>query len=62
MTLPSSQSSETVVIKLDDRTMDRIIDDLSERAGLGRGTDALGLARWDLKAVLQKHGYGHGKL
>lgn len=37
-----------------DRVMDRALDDLTERAGLERGTDALGLARWDLKAALKR--------
>lgn len=50
-----------VTVNLDDNTMDRILDDLTERAGLPRNTSALNLARWDLKAVLEKHGYAHGK-
>jgi hypothetical protein len=45
-----------VLISLDDATMDRIIDDLTERAGYKRGyTSPLNLARWDLKSVLREH-------
>lgn len=38
-----------------DRFLDFVLDELTEAAGLRRGTDALGLARWDLKAALE-HG------
>ena len=48
-----------VRINLDDATMDRILDDLTERAGRPRNTSALNLARWDLRAALEKHGYGY---
>lgn len=62
--LHPSQRSEThpqsVRISLDDRTMGRILDDLTERSGRQRGTDALGLARWDLKAVLERWGVDRG--
>lgn len=45
-----------VLISLDVRTMDRIIDDLTEAAGYKRGfTSPLNLARWDLKGVLRRH-------
>ncbi len=54
--------TETVTINLDDRTMDRILDELTERAGHPRHSDALGLARWDLKAALEKHGHSYGRL
>lgn len=53
-------STSSVRVNLDDRTMDRILDDLTERAGQPRNTDAPGPARRDLKTALLKHGYGHG--
>lgn len=37
-----------------DGFLDAVLDDLTERAGLPRGTDALNVARWDLKAALAK--------
>jgi hypothetical protein len=37
---------------LSDRVLDQVLDELTERAGLERGTDALNLARWDLKGAL----------
>lgn len=49
-----SQSETSVRVNLDDATMDRILDDLTARAG-----HHLNLARWDLKAILEKQGYGH---
>ena len=50
-----SEPWNRALISLDDATMDHILDDLTERAGLARGTSALNLARWDLKAVLREH-------
>lgn len=49
-------------VSLDPRTLDAIIDDLVVAAGGKRGYtfDGLRLARWDLKAVLIKHGYVFG--
>lgn len=51
-----------VTIRLDDATLDRIIDDLAVRAGGERGMtcERLNVARWDLKAVLTQHGYNFG--
>jgi hypothetical protein len=46
---------KTVVVSLDDRTMDLILDELTVRAGHPPHTDALGLARWDLKAALREY-------
>lgn len=36
-----------------DRVLDRTLDELTDAAGHERNTDALGLARWDLKAALR---------
>lgn len=54
-----TQQPKSVRVNLDDTTMDCILDDLTERAGLPRNTSALNLARWDMKAVLLRHGYGY---
>lgn len=35
-----------------DRFLDLVLDELTERAGHDRNTDALALARWDLKAAI----------
>lgn len=41
-----------------DGLLDAMIDDLSEMAGYEHGaTSPLNLARWDLKYVLEKHGF-----
>lgn len=36
------------------RFLDFVLDELTEAKGLQRGTDALGLARWDLSAAIKK--------
>lgn len=41
--------------------MDRILEDLSRRAGHQSNMTGLNLARWDLKAVLQTHGFALSK-
>jgi hypothetical protein len=53
--LPEPSQTKVVQIVLSDSAMDRMIDDLTERAGYERGfTSPLNLARWDLAYVLRK--------
>ena len=50
-----SREQRAVTVSLDGGTMDRLIDLLSECSPHGeRGTDAIGLARWDVKWALRE--------
>ena len=46
-------SSIPVNVLFSDRFLDLVLDELTERAGHARHTNAFGFARWDLKAAVR---------